>query len=83
MYAVRKNIRPATWPVRSIWPGKIIASKLAAFRRYAVRGVLRRTALQWRGARRRAAGATGRPVKVMPGGITGWLDEGFTLVSGA
>lgn len=21
----------------------------------------------------------GRPVKVMPGGITGWLDEGFTL----
>jgi len=22
----------------------------------------------------------GRPVKVMPGGITGWLDEGFELV---
>lgn len=24
----------------------------------------------------------GRPVKVMPGGITGWLDEGFTLNTG-
>lgn len=24
----------------------------------------------------------GRPVKVMPGGITGWLDEGFTLKTG-
>ena len=22
----------------------------------------------------------GRPVKVMPGGVTGWLDEGFELV---
>jgi rhodanese-related sulfurtransferase len=21
----------------------------------------------------------GRPVKIMPGGITGWLDEGFAL----
>lgn len=21
----------------------------------------------------------GRPVKIMPGGITGWIDEGFTL----
>ncbi len=25
----------------------------------------------------------GRPVKVMPGGITGWLDEGFELTTGA
>lgn len=23
----------------------------------------------------------GRPVKVMPGGVTGWLDEGFALVT--
>lgn len=23
----------------------------------------------------------GRPVKSMPGGVTGWLDEGFTLAS--
>jgi len=27
--------------------------------------------------------ALGRPVKLMIGGITGWLDEGFSLVSGA
>lgn len=25
----------------------------------------------------------GRPVKLMTGGVTGWLDEGFTLESGA
>jgi rhodanese-related sulfurtransferase len=25
----------------------------------------------------------GRPVKVMPGGITGWLDEGFALATGS
>jgi rhodanese-related sulfurtransferase len=25
----------------------------------------------------------GRPVKIMAGGITGWLDEGFALVKGA
>lgn len=24
--------------------------------------------------------ALGRPVKTMPGGVTGWLDEGFALV---
>jgi rhodanese-related sulfurtransferase len=24
----------------------------------------------------------GRPVKIMAGGVTGWLDEGFTLESG-
>ncbi len=24
----------------------------------------------------------GRPVKIMTGGVTGWLDEGFDLVSG-
>ncbi len=24
----------------------------------------------------------GRPVKIMAGGVTGWLDEGFPLVSG-
>ena len=23
----------------------------------------------------------GRPVKIMPGGVTGWLDEGFALVA--
>jgi rhodanese-related sulfurtransferase len=25
----------------------------------------------------------GRPVKIMAGGVTGWLDEGFALVEGA
>jgi hypothetical protein len=25
----------------------------------------------------------GRPVKIMTGGVTGWLDEGFALASGA
>jgi rhodanese-related sulfurtransferase len=24
----------------------------------------------------------GRPVKIMTGGITGWIDEGFALVAG-
>ena len=60
--------------------GKIVASKLAAyppdtlFVTYcagphcngAARGALRLVQL-------------GRPVKLMIGGVTGWLDEGFTL----
>jgi len=60
--------------------GKLVESKLAAwpmdtlFVTYcagphcngAARGALRLARL-------------GRPVKVMPGGITGWLDEGFEL----
>lgn len=25
----------------------------------------------------------GRPVKLMPGGVTGWTDEGFALAEGA
>ncbi len=63
--------------------GKIIASKMAAwgqdtiFVTYcagphcngAARGALRLAEL-------------GRPVKIMSGGITGWLDEGFALVTG-
>jgi rhodanese-related sulfurtransferase len=62
--------------------GKIIASKLAAypagtmFVTYcagphcngAARGALRLAQL-------------GRPVKTMPGGVTGWIDEGFALVA--
>ncbi|CAN5134109.1 rhodanese-like domain-containing protein [soil metagenome] len=62
--------------------GKIIASKLAAwpsdtvFITYcagphcngAARGALRLAEL-------------GRPVKIMAGGITGWLDEGFSLAT--
>lgn len=63
--------------------GKIIASKMAQwapdtiFVTYcagphcngAARGALRLAEL-------------GRPVKIMAGGITGWLDEGFALASG-
>lgn len=62
--------------------GKIIASKLEAwpvdtlFVTYcagphcngAARGALRLARL-------------GRPVKIMAGGVTGWVDEGFTLAS--
>lgn len=64
--------------------GKIIASKLAGwpadtmFVTYcagphcngAARGALRLARL-------------GRPVKIMAGGITGWIDEGFTLEDGS
>jgi rhodanese-related sulfurtransferase len=60
--------------------GKIVASKLAAYAadtlfvtycagphcNGAARGALRLAQL-------------GRPVKLMPGGVTGWLDEGFAL----
>jgi len=50
----------------------------------ALRRLLRRPTLQ----RRRQGGAQARlardrPVKKMIGGVTGWLDEGFTLVDGA
>lgn len=62
--------------------GKIIASKLAAYSQQtlfvmycagphcngATRGAIRLAELR-------------HPVKVMVGGITGWLDEGFALVS--
>jgi rhodanese-related sulfurtransferase len=64
--------------------GKIVAAKLAGypsetlFVTYcagphcngATRGALRLAQL-------------GRPVKIMAGGITGWVDEGFELVAGA
>lgn len=63
--------------------GKIIESKLAEWPRDtlfvtycagphcngAARGALRLARL-------------GRPVKIMAGGVTGWLDEGFTLETG-
>lgn len=64
--------------------GKIIASKVSTwpentvFVTYcagphcngAVRGALRLAEL-------------GRPVKIMAGGITGWIDEGFSLTTGS
>ncbi len=39
--------------------------------------------LQRRGARRAAPRRTRPPVKIMAGGITGWLDEGFELTTDA
>lgn len=62
--------------------GKIVASKMSQWRdetifvtycagphcNGAARGALRLAEL-------------GRPVKIMTGGVTGWLDEGFTLQS--
>ncbi|MYN46285.1 rhodanese-like domain-containing protein [Pseudoduganella sp. FT93W] len=64
--------------------GKIIASKLAAYPQDTL-FVVYCAGPHCNGAARAAIrlAQLGRPVKVMPGGITGWLDEGFTLVSGA
>ena len=42
-----------------------------------LRRVLRRPALQRRTSRRGRLARLGRPVKIMIGGMTGWLDEGF------
>jgi len=44
--------------------------------------LLRRASLQWRGSRAIRLASLGRPVKKMIGGITGWIDEGFTLLLG-
>jgi len=61
--------------------GKIIASKLAE---YPVERlfVVYCAGPHCNGATRAAIRLSrlGRPVKTMPGGITGWIDEGFELV---
>lgn len=62
--------------------GKIIASKLEAYSPDAV-FVVYCAGPHCNGAHKgaiRLAGL-GRPVKLMIGGVTGWLDEGFELVS--
>ena len=60
--------------------GKIIASKLANFASETV-FVTYCAGPHCNGAARAAIvlARLGRPVKVMPGGITGWIDEGFAL----
>lgn len=60
--------------------GKIIGSKLAAYPDGTL-FVAYCAGPHCNGAARAAIrlARLGRPVKVMPGGITGWLDEGFTL----
>ena len=63
--------------------GKIVATRLAAFppdRLF----VVYCAGPHCNGAHRAAIrlAALGRPVKLMIGGITGWIDEGFALASG-
>lgn len=62
---------------------KIIASKLAEFPAQTL-FVVYCAGPHCNGAARAAVrlAQLGRPVKLMTGGITGWLDEGFALASG-
>ncbi|NGZ83440.1 rhodanese-like domain-containing protein [Duganella aceris] len=62
---------------------KIIASKLAEFPADTL-FVVYCAGPHCNGAARAAVrlAQLGRPVKLMTGGITGWLDEGFALASG-
>lgn len=64
--------------------GKIIGSKLAKFPADTL-FVVYCAGPHCNGAARAAVrlARLGRPVKVMPGGITGWLDEGFELATSA
>lgn len=63
--------------------GKIVASRLAEFPADTL-FVVYCAGPHCNGAARGAVrlARLGRPVKLMPGGITGWLDEGFSLVTG-
>ena len=63
--------------------GKIIASKLATYPAGTV-FVTYCAGPHCNGAARGAIrlARLGRPVKTMPGGVTGWIDEGFALVAG-
>lgn len=62
--------------------GKIVASKMAPWRAETV-FVVYCAGPHCNGAARAALRLAdlGRPVKLMAGGITGWLDEGFALAS--
>lgn len=63
--------------------GKIVVSRLAEFPADTL-FVVYCAGPHCNGAARGAVrlARLGRPVKLMPGGITGWLDEGFSLVTG-
>jgi rhodanese-related sulfurtransferase len=63
---------------------KIIATKMAAWRPQTL-FVVYCAGPHCNGAARAAVrlSALGRPVKLMAGGITGWLDEGFPLIAGS
>lgn len=64
--------------------GKIIASKMAQWPDDTV-FVVYCAGPHCNGAARAALriAGLGRPVKTMPGGITGWIDEGFVLAADA
>ena len=68
---------------RSLPHGKIIASRMAAWPPETL-FVVYCAGPHCNGAARAAVrlSALGRPVKIMAGGATGWLDEGFPLVAG-
>lgn len=63
--------------------GKIIGSRMAGYPENTL-FVVYCAGPHCNGAARAAVrlAQLGRPVKVMPGGITGWLDEGFELAIG-
>lgn len=63
--------------------GKIIASKMAAWPAETL-FVVYCDGPHCNGAARAAVrlSALGRPVKIMVGGVTGWLDDGFSLIEG-
>lgn len=63
---------------------KIIASRMAAWPPQML-FVVYCAGPHCNGAARAAVrlSALGRPVKIMAGGITGWLDEGFPLIAGS
>lgn len=64
--------------------GKIIASRLACYAADTL-FVVYCAGPHCNGAARAAVrlASLGRPVKLMAGGITGWMDEGFVLQAGA
>src|SRR4051812_26597083 len=64
--------------------GKIIGSKMAEFPQDTL-FVVYCAGPHCNGAARAAVrlARLGRPVKLMAGGVIGWLDEGFTLAAGA
>lgn len=63
--------------------GKIIASRMSAWPAQSL-FVVYCAGPHCNGAARAAVrlSALGRPVKIMTGGVTGWLDEGFPLIEG-
>lgn len=63
--------------------GKIIASRMSTWSAETL-FVVYCAGPHCNGAARAAVrlSALGRPVKIMMGGVTGWLDEGFPLVEG-